>query len=70
MPIYSNSFVERIAFPVKPDGDTRRALIAAGFRFKGFYWEKPLTQTFTLNPKMLADILTPMVKDQPDMAAG
>ena len=57
--VYRESHTEKLAFPARPDPATRRALVAAGFRYNGLHWWRNVNRTTVLKPRQLGDLITP-----------
>jgi hypothetical protein len=65
--VYRQSFTEKLAFPTRPDHATRKALVAAGWKYNGFHWWRNTNNTGTIKPRELSTLLAPAESAEPDI---
>ncbi len=65
--VHRTSRTEKLAFTTKPDAATRKALIAAGWRYNGLHWWRNENETVIRKAKDLPALLAPL--GQPEAAA-
>ena len=65
--LHRTSLTEKLAFTTRPDAATRKALIAAGWRYNGLHWWRNRNETVLRKPRELHALLEPAAR--PEAAA-
>ncbi|RUL89437.1 hypothetical protein [Tautonia sociabilis] len=58
--VHRTSHTEKLAFTVRPDAATRKALVAAGWRYNGLHWWRNVNHTAIRKAKDLPALLAPV----------
>lgn len=57
--VHRTSRTEKLAFTARPDAATRKALIAAGWRYNGLHWWRNENETVLRKARELPALLVP-----------